>query len=128
MSRRLCCFAWLLAAAASVSGCGNNAVPAESDADAACDALHTVLEAWKNGEDVESLQELDPPLYFSDVSLERGAKLDSYTLDPQTKRFGLSVICTATLMLRDQEGTTSQKTVNYQIDTQEAVVIVQGDP
>lgn len=110
-----------------VAGCGGNSLPEESNADAACAALRTALDAWKNGEDLEGLKELDPPVYFKDMSLMQGAKLESYTLDSKTEQLGLSVICTATLTVLDESGKSKQRTATYQIDTHDAIVIVPGD-
>ena len=129
LSQCLRCFALLLlAGAVSICGCGDDGLPEESDPNAASEALKVALEAWKNGEDLEALKDLDPPVYFDDMSKNRGAKLESYELVPKTERNGLSVVCTATLKLRDEDGKASQKKVNYLIDTQEAIVIVPGDP
>lgn len=118
----LACWALLV-----TSGCGDNSLPDESDPDAACAALRTALDAWKNGEEVQRLEDGDPPVYFTDMSHLRGAKLESYVIDSKTQRFGLSIICKADLTIRDENGQSKQKTATYQIDTQDAVVIVPGD-
>jgi hypothetical protein len=112
---------------AAMAGCGGNELPPESDADRACEALKIALDAWKNGEDLDALKDRDPPISFKDMSLMRGASLEDYTLDDKTERSGLSILCTATLTVRDAQGKTSQRQATYTIDTQGAIVIVPGD-
>ena len=41
----------------AVSGCGDDGVPPESDADTACEALKIALDAWKNGDDLDELKD-----------------------------------------------------------------------
>ncbi len=116
-----------LAAFLLVGGPGCNARARQADADRARAALRTALDAWKRGDNLDALQQLDPPIYFNDHDVRAGSRLLDFKINSEDDYFGNSLRCAVELSLKDAAGKTRQKTIKYLIDTGKATVIARED-
>ena len=108
---------------AGVVGCGPK-MPPVANADLAREALQVALQSWKQGDKTESLQERSPPIYFNDEFRRDGQQLVDFEIG-NGDRNGMGWRCGAALTLKQLNGPQTQRKVEYQIDTDPAIVIVQ---
>jgi hypothetical protein len=117
---------WYVLLPAVAAGCGGPALPPPASPDRARAALTAALDAWQNGETVESLAGRDPPLYFNEPKCRPESPLAGYTLSDGHEVYGQSVRIAVVLTLKLPDGTTRERNVTYLIDTSPAIVIVPG--
>lgn len=126
---RWCFTAWALAVLLlCTSGCGGQKSPPSADFDQARAALTAALDAWKADQPSDSLQSLSPPLFVNDTDWQAGNRLQAYEILGGMDYHGVQARCAVKLTLIDKAGASSDKKVNYLIDTAPALVIVRGDP
>lgn len=103
-------------------GC-NNSLPAPAKPEIAVESLKTALNTWQSGASAESLQSMAPPIYFNDQLWRNGHGLSNFTMD-EGKANGQGWSCEASLEVQ-VNGKLKKVKVNYQIDTDPVIVIVQ---
>lgn len=113
----------LFVAALCLSGCTSQ-LPPPADGQLAARSLSTALDAWRRGQSPRDLQSLAQPIHFNDQLWSGGAALSGYEIGTGQPN-GQGWTCPVTLTLRKSGSSSSQRHVNYQIDTQPQIVIVQ---
>ena len=101
----------------SLPGCGSPAPATVSDPAQARATLRNALDSWKNGETVDALSKKSPVVYATDEDWQAGAKLESYTIEPNDKMFGTSLRCPVTLKIKDAKGRAVTREVAYVVMT-----------
>jgi hypothetical protein len=113
----------------TMAGCSaEHKLPPPADAEQARAGLAAALEAWKQDESPDLLQQRDPPIYFNDMAWRAGQQLKRYEVSPAIERVGQSLAFSATLILQDQNGRQVRRQALYIIDTGAAIVIVANEP
>lgn len=104
-----------------LAGCGPSA-PATADPDKARDVLRAALDAWKQGDSLESLRERSPAIHANDPDWAAGARLERYEIkDGDGKLTGYDFSCPVTLFLR---GGAKPRNVSYTVGTGRSLVVV----
>lgn len=103
-------------------GCSNS-LPAPAKPEIAVESLKTALNTWQSGASAERLQSMTPSIYFNDQLWRNGNGLSNFTID-EGKANGQGWNCEATLEVQ-VDGKLKKVKVNYQIDTDPVIVIVQ---
>ena len=112
----------LVALASSLlAGCSDHKAAAEKDE--ALAVLQFTLESWRAGQQLESLQNLDPPITVNDPAWRQGAKLSKFEIDEgESRAKGYDRSFRVKLWL-DQAKKGPQK-CKYTVSTSPAVVVV----
>lgn len=117
----------VLSCALLLSGCGSPVYQSKPvDGDKARDILKEVLEAWKGGDSIESLQKQEPPIIVQDFDWMSGAKLLDYTILPDDKEIDANLEANVKLKLKDKAGAESEKTVIYLVGTAPKMTVFRG--
>lgn len=110
-----------------LAGCGYAVHQSKPvDGDKARDILKDVLESWKGGDSIESLQSQDPPIIVQDFDWMGGAKLLEYTILPDDKEIDANLEANVKLKLKDKQGAESEKTVIYLVGTAPKMTVFRG--
>ena len=104
------------------AGCSDTLPPA-ADPDRARTALQTVLQAWKNGEKIESLAQRDEAIHVNDPDWRSGKRLQAYEVKPGQPN-GQSWRCEVLLTVQEGESKPRERRASYSVDTDPAVVVV----
>jgi len=105
-------------AAALALGCsaqGPRAAPVEPDKARA--ALVATLDLWKAGKKIEDASAANPPVVAQDFDWMAGAKLTEYKLLGDGTPEDANLRVRVQLTVRDAQGRTTTKTVNYVVGT-----------
>jgi hypothetical protein len=108
---------------AGLPGCGRG-LPPKASPEEARQALRTALDAWQQGESLETLTKGRPAVYFNDPKAHDGRRLMSYEMEDGYDFFGQSVRVRVNAMLEGKDGTVSERELTYIIDTSPVVVII----
>ncbi|MFO0867773.1 MAG: hypothetical protein U0935_02395 [Pirellulales bacterium] len=120
-SLRLFVVALLVGAAALCGGCAPK-LPPVADPERAKQALQTALEAWKNGETIESLTKRTPAIYFNEEVWQGGQTLLKYELQ-EDRASGRGWLFDVKMTFPSNPN--SPRVFHYLVDTEPAIVIVQ---
>ena len=101
----------------AVAGCGGPYQSAPVNADKARETLAVAMEAWKDGETVESLKEESPEIVVQDFDWSGGMKLLDYEVLDDGKPESANLVARVKLTLEDKDGAKSEKTVTYLVGT-----------
>jgi len=122
---------WLLAVLAgcdflAAGGCTSRPPPV--DPALAREILSTTLDAWKQGEAPDSLQERDPPIFVADREWAMGKKLVSYKVNDKDQVFGAALRCSVQLSFDvGMRGKPRTRKATYSVGTQEKFTVVRED-
>ena len=117
----------LCAAAAWAGGCSRARMGSPADNGKAREGLEAGLSAWKRGDSPDALAKGQPTVYFNDREWRDGAKLTEYKVAGEPTPFGYAVQFTVSLTLKDAQGKTTTKTVNYIVNTDSATSVARAD-
>jgi hypothetical protein len=106
-------------------GCATKPQPA--DPQLARETLKTVLDTWKSGEGLDTLQQLDTPIQVSDAEWARGVRLLDYQVEPRDYLFGTDLRCRVKLTLQGKNGKKRQKMGTYSVGTTQALMVFRED-
>jgi hypothetical protein len=106
-------------------GCASKPEPA--DPQVARETLRAALDAWKSGEGIEALQQVEPPILVSDHEWGGGTRLLDYQVDSKDQIFGTDLRCRVKLTLQGKNGKKRQKQATYSVGTSQALVVVRED-
>ena len=120
-SRRRAVAAAFAALLALTGGCAKS-LPPQADPVQSRAALTAALDAWKEGRPPESLRDREPRVDFRDPHWDKGSRLVRYEVKAE-ERSGASARFTVALVLRQPDGATRERLVNYNADAGPAVVI-----
>jgi hypothetical protein len=116
----------LLAGALSLApGCGRSA-PRPADPERAGQALRATLDAWKNGESVETLQRQEPPVRVIDREWRSGHRLKSYKVE-KTEPVGADLRCQVALTVHGPRGRPVTKRAVYSVGTSPALTVTREE-
>ena len=116
----------VLLALLGVAGCGGR-LPAPADPVRARATLQLALDAWKNGEQPETLKGRQPPVIAVDHDWRGGERLLNYQVE-NDELFGADLRCRVLLSVRAKNGATRQKKAVYSVGTGAALTVVREDP
>jgi hypothetical protein len=109
---------WVVVA---LAGCGGGAPPVNKDR--ASEVLKVAFDAWKNGDDYDSLAKRTPPLHFNEPAWKAGSKLVDFRIGA-VDMLGRQAKCPVKLTLQDKAGKTIEREIGYLVDTTPNIVIV----
>jgi hypothetical protein len=112
----------LLLGVLACAGC-TPSLPPPTDPKEARAALTTALDTWQRGDAPQTLQERTPPIQFSDLHWDKGARLLKYEIASEERR-GLAMRVTVKLSLESKDGNQREATTVYTAETQPRIVIV----
>ncbi|MEQ9406222.1 MAG: hypothetical protein RIK87_00795 [Fuerstiella sp.] len=99
-------------------GCGDGSVsPHPVDAEVARETLHTVLEGWKSGVELDAWREQHADITVQDMDWHFGNKLQAFTILSGARAVDANLRCDVQLIILDPQGNKSQKTVTYLVGT-----------
>jgi hypothetical protein len=104
------------------SGCSTPLPPA-ANPEQARSAVEMVLEAWKRGEKLDSLQARTPPIHVNDPEWSAGAKLLKFEIVSDHAN-GQSRRCEVLLTVQGDKSAPKKQQASYTIDTEPALVVV----
>jgi len=103
-------------------GCSPPAAPA--DPEKARTALRAALEAWAEGEKMDSLLGRSPAIHVADEDWQKGWTLKKFDIAAQDEQLGQQRRIGVKLSLNSPQGKAVDKQVRYEIDTSPKLVIV----
>ncbi|HUG70301.1 MAG TPA: hypothetical protein VMM76_21300 [Pirellulaceae bacterium] len=104
-------------------GCGSRGGAPALNEDVAKSSLSTVLDAWKQGQTQESLQQGSPSIIVVESQWKAGQRLVSYqVLDPSTSD-GSNLHVPVVLELEDGAGVRSKHKVQYTVGTSPKITV-----
>jgi len=106
-----------------LAGCNGEPLPPAADPARAKSALQTALDAWQKGENVESLKQRSPAIYFNEPQCNERNRLLKYEIESEEPN-ALSWRCRALLTVQTGDAKPKEIKANYLIDTGTAIVIV----
>lgn len=113
----------LMAVCVPNSGCSGSGNADSVRPDLAKDTLVSVLNSWKEGKPIESLQKASPAIVVQDVDWTAGAKLSGYELLSSGEAIGANLSIEVKLDLVDAEGKTETKQVWYLAGTDPVLTV-----
>jgi hypothetical protein len=118
----------LLAGCASLSAGGCTSRPPPADPALAREILSAALDAWKRGEESDSLQDRDPPIFVADREWAAGKKLVNYKVDEKDRVFGAALRCSVQLTFDvGMRGKPRTRKATYCVGTNERLTVVRED-
>jgi hypothetical protein len=118
------CCAVLAAAALFLAGCNSDAGRAPKvNAPRAREALVTVLDGWKNGATIASLQTATPPIVVQDFDWMSGHTLVSYEVAGDGKDDDANLRIPVQLTMKSPAGKEIKKKVSYVVGTSPTVTV-----
>lgn len=114
-----------MALALLIGGCGPSEVRApDSDINEARELLSNSLELWKSGKKAEDLRSLNPPVYFADDQLAKGAKLKDFRILTNGEMYVTNVKFEVELQFNGADGQEDrQRKIEYLVTTVPAKTI-----
>jgi hypothetical protein len=109
-----------------VAGCGGRPPPPADPVQARA-TLQLALDAWKKGDQPETLKDRQPPVIAVDHDWRNGERLLHYQVQ-QDEPFGADLRCQVLLSVQSKNGTTWQKKAVYSVGTGPAMTVVREDP
>ena len=107
-----------------LAGCAPQTYQSEPvDATVARETLAHVLEAWHDGQSIESLQKESPPIVVQDFDWMGGLKLLDYEVLGPGKEANANLIARVKLVLQKPDGETQEMTVTYLVGTAPALTV-----
>ena len=102
-----------------LAGCGSDAYYQSTPVNAqkARETLEYVMESWKEGVSIESLKEEEPAIVVEDFDWANGMQLVNYEVFGDGNKAMANFFAEVKLSLKDQQGTPSEKTVTYVVNT-----------
>lgn len=101
-----------------VPGCGaSSGSPHPVDPDTAADTLLTVLDGWKSGMALDAWRAQHSDITVQDMDWHFGLTLSDYEVLDGARAVDANLHCDVRLMLRDEQGTATRKTVTYLVST-----------
>lgn len=127
--RRIMSALFLLATTGKLlTGCSSPANPNPVQPDKARDALKTTLDAWKNGDPIDSLKSASPPIVAQDMDWMGGAKLMAYEVAGDGDDDAANLRIPVKLTLRSPQGREVKKQVKYLVSTSPSVTVFRDFP
>jgi hypothetical protein len=80
-------------------------------------ALEAALDSWKEGKKPDDLNEEKPPIICQDVDWLAGAKLLSYSVQPDPEKKDSTMYAKVKLSLEAADGKKTEKNVTYMVGT-----------
>jgi hypothetical protein len=111
----------------SVIGCSNAPSVSSSDPNKAKEIATTILDAWKNGETMESLKQKTPPMFAVIDLWKDGSKLNSYEFVGDGEMVGPNVRFQVRFNCQDKAGKKVDKTIKYLVTTTPAITFIKED-
>jgi hypothetical protein len=118
---------WMACALVLMAGCGIGQTGRPADPAAAERALRAALDAWKQGEDPDTLSRRTPPILVSDVEWKGGLRLLRYTADEAGRLVGFDMNYPVVLELKSPRGKAVTKRALYAVTTQPEVLVVRQE-
>ncbi|MBS0264842.1 MAG: hypothetical protein JSS02_23100 [Planctomycetes bacterium] len=113
----LCALLW--------AGCGQRTYQSKPvDDDQAQEVLTHVLDTWKQGASIDSLQNESPKIVVQDLDWSAGVTLVSYELVGEPEPKDANLVARVKLSLRDKSGADLEKTVTYVVGTSPTLTVV----
>jgi hypothetical protein len=109
------------------SGCSSAPSVANSDPARAKEIATTILDAWKNGESMESLKQKTPPMFAVIDLWKDGCKLNSYEIVGDGEMVGPNVRFQVRFNCQDKAGKKVDKTIKYLVTTTPAITFIKED-
>lgn len=119
LSAGLMCVA--LVAVCGCSSQGPRAAPV--DPGLARSTLRTVLDAWKDGQSPEALQDRTPSIVAQDMDWRTGHQLVEYEIDGEGEAIDANLYCPVRLQLRGPDGKSITKNVRYIVGTDPVLTV-----
>lgn len=118
---------WLAGALVVMLACGGCGASAPSDPDAGRSALQAALEAWKGGENSDTLAKRSPPIYITDGDWMSGLRLSSYQAENNGNLVGSDVNFKVVLELKTTKGEVVKRNAVYAVTTHPQLLIQRQD-
>jgi hypothetical protein len=109
------------------AGCSSAPSVANSDPTKAKEIATTILDAWKNGETMESLKQKTPPMFAVIDLWKDGSKLNSYEFVGDGEMVGPNVRFQVRFNCQDKAGKKVDKTIKYLVTTTPAITFIKED-
>ena len=111
----------------SVIGCSSAPSVSNSDPSKAKEIAKTILDAWKNGETMESLKQKSPPMFAMIDLWKDGCVLNSYEIIGEGEMLGPNVRFQVRFNCQDKSGKKVDKTIKYLVTTTPAITFIKED-
>lgn len=111
----------------SVIGCSSAPSVSSSDPNKAKEVAKTILDAWKNGETMESLKQKTPPMFAVIDLWKDGCSLTSYEFVGDGEMVGPNVRFQVRFICQDKAGKKVDKTIKYLVTTTPAITFIKED-
>ncbi|XZE19086.1 hypothetical protein SH449x_004396 [Pirellulaceae bacterium SH449] len=108
-------------------GCSSAPKVADSDPAKAKEVATTILESWKSGGTMDSLQKQSPPIYAVIDLWKNGHTLDSYEIIGDGEMLGPNVRLQVRFQCQDKAGKKVDRTINYLVTTTPAITFIKED-
>lgn len=110
------------------AGCGSSGSAPGLDEAVAKNSLTQVLDAWKQGQTPETLQQASPSIIAVDFQWQAGQRLVRYqVLEPSTND-GSNLHVRVELELEDGAGVRSKQTTKYTVGTSPKITVFSQEP
>jgi hypothetical protein len=110
-----------------LTGCGLGQAAHQADPDQAKTTLHAVLDAWKAGASLESLEAQSTPIRVMDLDWKDGKKLISYHASAEGKLVGFDMNYPVVLELKNRKGSTVKKSAVYTVTTHPEILVMRQE-
>ncbi len=100
-----------------VGGCQNAAEANRVDPKLARSTLESVLDSWKRGESIDSMQAQQPAIVVQDMDWKAGFKLRSFEILNDGEAADANLFCSVKLSLDDVGGKPVERHVTYIVGT-----------
>lgn len=108
-------------------GCSGAPKVADSDPAKAKEIATTILESWKSGLAMDSLQKQSPPIYAVIDLWKNGHTLDSYEIIGDGEMLGPNVRLQVRFQCLDKAGKKVDRTISYLVTTTPAITFIKED-
>lgn len=106
-----------------VFGCSGGTGPAVVQPELARQTLMTALNAWKDGNSIDSLRTQSPEIVVQDMDWTAGKQLTDFALQGDGKSVGANLSIEVALVLADASGETSTQRVWFLVGTDPALTV-----
>jgi hypothetical protein len=111
----------------SILGCTGAPSVSNSDPTKAKEIAITILDAWKEGETMESLKQKTPPMFAVIDLWKDGSKLNSYEIIGEGEMVGPNIRFQVRFNCQDKAGKKVDKTIKYLVTTTPAITFIKED-
>ncbi|MFN7292742.1 MAG: hypothetical protein ACK5YR_20440 [Pirellula sp.] len=111
----------------SILGCTGAPSVSNSDPTKAKEIAITILDAWKQGETMESLKQKTPPMFAVIDLWKDGSKLNSYEIIGEGEMVGPNIRFQVRFNCQDKAGKKVDKTIKYLVTTTPAITFIKED-